>query len=197
MLLLLAESLVVVQGPLHQLTIPREVATNGITVRAVTERVSGTTTEGVVRALPLAEVAREAALVEVSLDVQALHELELDVTLAVEVVVLLQLVVLILCLHHVTLVVSVVVTREVSAILVVDRGDGHVVVGRDEIIRESSLAIGQGTRTRQTDTQAVVDAALLELETEAVTLHPVVAGDTLTIQVGVRSTIVDLLVELE
>ena len=85
-----------------------------------------------------------------------------------------------------------VVIYEIGAVRIVNGDHGRVVVSRDEVVSEGGLHVGQCAGTGQTDTQTVVDGTLLELEAEAVTLHPVVAGDTLTIQVGVRSTIVAL-----
>ena len=79
---------------------------------------------------------------------------------------------------------------EIRAVLIVDRVNRKHVVGKDVIGCIRSAVIRQVARCSQTETKFVLKSALLNLETEAMTFHIVVASYTLSIEISVGSTII-------
>ena len=179
-----AECLIVVECPFQQVTIPCTGTASCITITVLSTRVT--------RVLPFAVVRVETALIHLQFSRQTVDNLELDITGTVEVIVAGFLVVLILILNRVTLVIIMVGSCKVRTILIINRINRKHIVSQDKVIGKRHLHIRQGSRTGQTDTQAVVDGTLLELEAEAVAGQRVVAGNTLTIHKSIRRTIVTL-----
>ena len=184
MFLLCSERLVVVQRPLHQVTIPLAMTFLG--------EAMVTLSHCRFKVVVAAVLVRETALIKVRLDVQSVDDLELDIAGAIEINVAALALVLILVLNRVTLVVLGIYFRKVRTIGVVNRINRQHAVCQHEVITVRSVGVRQRSRSRQADTQAVVDGALLELEAEAMALHVIVAHDTVAIQIGVRGTVVVL-----
>ncbi|OAV73907.1 hypothetical protein Barb7_02686 [Bacteroidales bacterium Barb7] len=137
-------------------------------------------------------VAGVSALVEQTLYIETLREVKLNVTDAVEVVVGTSVVVFNLILHRIAHV-ETAHTREISTtVFFIYRIYGGKVIGMNIVIPKRELHVNDCTRSGQTDTQAVVDGTLLELETEVMAFQFVVAGDTLAIHVRIRSAVVAL-----
>ena len=113
MLIFASESLIVIQSDFHEVAIPLHVPASRSSVIILASHIPWV--------IPCTIIVHETALVKAYLGIEAVHDVVLDVTLAIEVRHAVFPVILILVLHRVTLVVIVIRSGEIRTVLIEDR----------------------------------------------------------------------------